>query len=151
MTTPNDADRDFGTSDCSSSVIDVLIIDGPEHVGRTGSVRTVNGQPFDVLFFGKRLIKVDFADGTAFMAEPKHVRELDRSSSRYCFRCRYFRSPGWCDKHDNHVTSFLTCEHWDKAGCKNCNGTGRAWKICEFTNDPIMADCEGCDGGRLFN
>ena len=38
-----------------------------------------------------------------------------------------------------------------KQGCQNCNGTGRAWKICEFTNDPIMADCEGCDGGRLFN
>lgn len=35
--------------------------------------------------------------------------------------------------------------------CQNCTGTGRAWKICEFTNDYIMADCEGCDGRRLFD
>jgi hypothetical protein len=111
MTKPKDTAEDFDAFDCSSSSIDVLIIDGPEHVGRAGSVRMVNGEPFDVKFFGKRLIKVDFSDGTAFMAEPEHLRNR----------------------------------------CENCSGTGRAWKICEFTNDPIMADCEGCDGGRLFD
>ena len=73
------------------------------------------------------------------------------SAAKYCCKCRHFRFPGWCQHHDNHVTSWLTCEDWDRGGCQNCNGTGRAWRLCEFTNDYIMADCQGCDGGRLFD
>ena len=49
------------------------------------------------------------------------------SGARYCCVCRFFCFPGWCHKHDNHVTTWLTCKDWEQAGTAEqgkCDGSG---------------------------
>lgn len=80
MNKPEDVDEDFDASDCSPALsLDVRICEGPQHVGRTGKVAFIRGQSFEVNMFLRTLVKVDFEDGTSFLADRDHLEQFDRA------------------------------------------------------------------------